>query len=68
MKAAPIEPAAPRDLELFGACPLCEGVLSLRVGSEGARSVCRGCGWWSRPVVHQGQDGLHLHHRTIGLA
>jgi hypothetical protein len=68
MTPTPTAEDTTRDFELQGACPLCEGNLALRLGPEGARSVCRGCGCWSRPRVHQGSDGLRLFHPPVGLA
>jgi hypothetical protein len=68
MNAATTEAPATRDLELQGACPTCGGDLSVRLGPEGARSVCHRCGAWSRPILHQNAEGLHLHHPTRAAA
>jgi len=62
------EPSLQPDLELAGACLACGGALSIRLRPGTSRSICRGCGWWSRPHLVQEEDGLHIRHRTAAVA
>ena len=56
------------DLDLEAGCLLCGGVLSIRIRPGSARSVCRTCGWHSRPHVLREQGGVHLHHPAGAVA
>jgi hypothetical protein len=67
MKVAETPPVAP-DVELDGGCLVCGGVLSIRIRPGSARSVCRTCGWHSRPHLHREEDGFQVHHPAGGLA
>jgi hypothetical protein len=55
----PIPPAVP-DLELRGACVACGGDLSIRLGRDRARSVCRSCGLWTCPRIEFAEDAVEL--------
>lgn len=54
------EPTPQPDLEIAGGCLACGGSLSIRVRPGSSRSVCRGCGWWSNPLLSREEDGLHV--------
>ena len=62
MKMAEHPPVDAPDAELAGGCLVCGGVLSIRVRPNSVRSVCRSCGWFSSPHLHQGEDGVHVLH------
>jgi len=68
MKATEPITAETPDLELEHGCLLCGGTLSIRLRPGTARSVCRTCGWWSKPLMEREEDGMHVHHRASGRA
>jgi hypothetical protein len=41
---------------------LCGGDLSLRVSPGGARTICRACGWLSKPQIRREGDSVHMVH------
>jgi hypothetical protein len=56
------------DISVPEGCPLCGGVLDLRVTSSSAFTYCGHCHWISRSVVSVGPNSLEVGHPPGGMA